>query len=90
MLEQLGMIKNRLTWDGICERAEWFSKRGVVERERAMFLIKYVAECLDGSKAPSEQQMERLKAAEWTIYERFFFYVKKYIFCRLKCQYRIF
>lgn len=68
MLEDLGMVKDRLSWDGICGRAEWVSNHGSKEREeRAGHLVNYLVRFLESPSPPepTAHQKTRLGAARF-------------------------
>ena len=67
MLQDLGMIVDRLSWDGVCGRAEWISSRCNKERQRASHLVHYLNQSLQSSSdsEPTMEQKGRLSAARF-------------------------
>lgn len=67
MLEDLGMIVDSLSWDGICGRAEWISNRGSKERQRAGYLVHYLNGFLErpSHPKPTAEHNTRLSTARF-------------------------
>lgn len=67
MLQDLGMIVDRLSWDGVCGRAEWISSHCNKERHRASHLVHYLNEFLKSSSdfEPTMKEKGRLSAARF-------------------------